>query len=266
MCSDYYKIYVHDSSRNDTLKAIQAAYANCDRPMVLFIGTPYDDRLANDWKKLDTPKFRKFLANEHIVCLKVEDSDKHCKRLARDSRKRINPDGSRHAGEIVLIKPSMVLAPSGFDLPFDFNSHCYDFISGYGKKDVTAAGVIRWLEESQELDCYKQAFPYFSSHECEPDAVEPDALQKPFGNGRSIILTDAVQPNALQKPSGNGRSIILTDSTGPKSGLLPDRNRRWTVLVKLDSGEVAAALRNLVDTQLRDAGVDAEVILQDDAE
>ena len=233
MSTDFYKIYVHDSSKNDTLKAIQAAYANCDRPMVLFIGTPSDGRRAEDWKKLDTPKFRKFLANEHIVCLKVEDSDKHCKRLARDSKKRINPDGSKHIGEIILLKPSMVLVPTGFDLSFEFDIHCHDFISGYGRKEVSVTDIIRWLEESQELDCYKQAFPYFSNDECETDAVQSN----------DECGTCEVQSNALRRSSSN--------------------ERRWTVRIGLDSGEVATALRNLIGVHLKDADIDAEVELYD---
>lgn len=146
MAVNYYKIYFHNATKNETLAAIRAAFALDDRPMLVYISKGANEE---DWGSLATAKFKKYLKAKKIVCLKIEDSPKHCKKLIRQAKMLANPDGldGKHPGRLNFIMPSMVLAPTGFDLKFDFDAHCIKFIADFTSKSIDDSAVIDWLDD-----------------------------------------------------------------------------------------------------------------------
>lgn len=220
--TDFYKIYYCNTKKNETLKAIVSAYANHDRPMVLFISKPdslMPDKLKEDWKKLCTAKFKKYIAENHMVCLKIEDSLAHYKKLKSDSRKYLNSDGSKHQGEIVLIKPSILLLPHDYKLNFVFKNHCITFISGYKDKEVNTDKVIEWLEASKSLESYKKSFPNFLSNPSEPDFVLAPMEEEP-------------QEDAKIEPETNEDRCC----------------EHWEVSIRVDTKEQAEALKEIYES------------------
>ena len=197
MAVNYYKIYFHDATKNETLAAIRAAFALDDRPMLVYISKGTDEE---DWGSLATAKFKKYLKAKKIVCLKIEDSPKHCRKLIRQATMLANPDGldSRHPCRLNLIMPSMVLAPTGFDLKFDFDAHCIKFIADFTGKIINDSAVIDWIDSVVLTESEAPEELRLPSGEGEP-APEPEATCENCTEAKEVEeATEAVVPRSEQ--------------------------------------------------------------------
>lgn len=195
MTFNYYKIYFHNATKNETLAAIRAAFVQDDRPMLVYISKGADEE---DWHSLATAKFKKYLKTKKIVCLKIEDSPKHCRKLIKQAKTMANPDGSKHLGRLVLIMPAMVLVPSGFDLEFDFNSHCINFIAGFTGKSINDSTVIDWIDSVVLTEVKSSDEFRLPSGEGEP-APEPEAVCENCNCTEVEEATEAVVPRSEQR-------------------------------------------------------------------
>ena len=197
---NYYKIYFHNTTKNETLSAIRGAFVLDDRPMLVYISK---DANEEDWSSLATAKFKKYLKTKKIVCLKIEDSEKHCRKLIKQAKKLANPDGldGKHPCRLVLIMPAMVLVPTGFDLKFDFDAHCIKFLADFTGKSIDDSAVIDWIDnviptESKASEEYR-----LPSGEGEPaPEPEPEAVcENCIETKEDEEATEAVIPRSEQR-------------------------------------------------------------------
>ena len=162
-----FKWYYHSAKVNETKAAFQAAIANrCG--MVVFIGKPACSVCAGIWgsSNLDgTGKMEKFLADNRLVGLHVEDDASHYMQLSAGMGNYVNPDGSRtttSAPFMVFIKvkgdhldtTSISFSGSKSDVDVFFCGSN----SGY-LPTMNYANVSKWLTNLMKSDAYKEACP-----------------------------------------------------------------------------------------------------------
>ena len=158
-----FKWFTHNKSKNGTATALQAAVAN-GRGLLAVICKPGCAICEAGWKKLNTSALTKFLGDNGIVGLKIEDSASHCMALTSQAKLWRNPDGSKTSDTLPILaffKPraramndGLSLAKSGGDVDTWFCGSTPKYVPTYA-----GATVAKWLQSIMATDAYKKACP-----------------------------------------------------------------------------------------------------------
>lgn len=153
-----FKWLYHNKTKNETAAAIQAAVAN-GRGLLAVICKPGCAICEAGWKKLNTSALTKFLEDNSIVGLKVEDSASHCMALTSQAKLWRNPDGSKTSDTLPILaffKPraramnaGLSLAKSGGDVATWFCGSTPKYVPTYA-----GATVAKWLQSIMATDAY----------------------------------------------------------------------------------------------------------------
>lgn len=153
-----FKWLYHNKTKNETAAALQAAVAN-GRGMLAVICKPGCAICEAGWKKLNTSALTKFLEDNSIVGLKVEDSASHCMALTSQAKLWRNPDGSKTSDTLPILaffKPraramndGLSLAKSGGDVDTWFCGSTPKYVPTYA-----GATVAKWLQAIMDTDAY----------------------------------------------------------------------------------------------------------------
>lgn len=156
-----FKWFTHNKSKNETAAALQAAVAN-GRGLLAVVCKPGCAICEAGWKKLNTSALTKFLEDNNIVGLKIEDSASHCMALTSQAKLWRNPDGSKTSDTLPILaffKPraramdaGLSLAKSGGDVATWFCGSTPKYVPTYA-----AANVIKWLGVIMLSDAYSKA-------------------------------------------------------------------------------------------------------------
>lgn len=164
--STEYRWYYADTTKNETSAALQAAIGNkCG--LLVFVGNPGCSVCEGVWGSamMDGPgKMAKYLEENKLVGLYVEDSTTHYQKLANGARGYKNPDGSRtESGPpflvFVKVKDDCVDVTS---LNFSGSTSVVDVFfcgsTGNYLPVMDYANVTRWLADLMKSDAYKNAW------------------------------------------------------------------------------------------------------------
>lgn len=153
-----FKWFIHNKTKNETAAALQAAVAN-GRGLLAVICKPGCAICEAGWKKLNTSALTKFLEDNSIVGLKVEDSASHCMALTSQAKLWRNPDGSKTSDTLPILaffKPraramnaGLSLAKSGGDVATWFCGSTPKYVPTYA-----GATVAKWLQSIMATDAY----------------------------------------------------------------------------------------------------------------
>lgn len=153
-----FKWLYHNKTKNETAAALQAAVAN-GRGLLAVICKPGCAICEAGWKKLNTSALTKFLEDNSIVGLKVEDSASHCMALTSQAKLWRNPDGSKTSDTLPILaffKPraramnaGLSLAKSGGDVATWFCGSTPKYVPTYA-----GATVAKWLQSIMATDAY----------------------------------------------------------------------------------------------------------------
>lgn len=204
-----YKWYFHSAKKNETLKSIQASV---DHLMLVFVGKPGCSVCKAQWKALNTPEFTKYLKENEIVGLKIDDTQAHYQSLLAQAKRYMNPDGSKTengAPFLALVKNNAVLTDLELSMTFKKTGvpHILEWICGSTSKYVPITddkNVITWIEEIKQTDIFKKAFPWLVPPRVlkfvkasPPEAEEADELQecpeKYLVAGGGSIIQDSIK-------------------------------------------------------------------------
>lgn len=187
-----FKWYYHDTARNETLKALQRG---ADHPFLLFVGKPGCAICAAQWKALNTAAFSKFMAENGIVGLKVDDSASHYQALITGAKLWRNPDGTKtNDGPpfLALIKTRGIITDDpdiSFSLKKSGHTNIDAWICGSTPKyipAVNAKNVQAWIEAMEKTDAFKAAFPWLCP-EC--GVAVPSTPSEPSQSAPSVSVT-----------------------------------------------------------------------------
>jgi len=167
-----FKWFIHSKTKNETAAALQAAVANW-RGMLAVICKPGCAICEAGWKKLNTSALTKFLEDNNIVGLKIEDSASHCMALTSQAKLWRNPDGSKTSDNLPILaffKPraramnaGLSLAKSGGDVATWFCGSTPKYVPNYA-----GATVAKWLQGIMQTDAYKKACPGNAATDAQP--------------------------------------------------------------------------------------------------
>lgn len=153
-----FKWLYHNKTKNETAAALQAAVAN-GRGLLAVICKPGCAICEAGWKKLNTSALTKFLEDNSIVGLKVEDSASHCMALTSQAKLWRNPDKSKTSDTLPILaffKPraramndGLSLAKSGGDVDTWFCGSTPKYVPTYA-----GATVAKWLQAIMATDAY----------------------------------------------------------------------------------------------------------------
>lgn len=153
-----FKWFIHSKTKNETAAALQAAVAN-GRGLLAVICKPGCAICEAGWKKLNTSALTKFLEDNSIVGLKVEDSASHCMALTSQAKLWRNPDKSKTSDTLPILaffKPraramndGLSLAKSGGDVATWFCGSTPKYVPTYA-----GATVAKWLQGIMDTDAY----------------------------------------------------------------------------------------------------------------
>lgn len=153
-----FKWLYHNKTKNETAAALQAAVAN-GRGLLAVICKPGCAICEAGWKKLNTSALTKFLEDNSIVGLKVEDSASHCMALTSQAKLWRNPDKSKTSDTLPILaffKPraramndGLSLAKSGGDVATWFCGSTPKYVPTYA-----GATVAKWLQSIMATDEY----------------------------------------------------------------------------------------------------------------
>lgn len=153
-----FKWLYHNKTKNETAAALQAAVAN-GRGLLAVICKPGCAICEAGWKKLNTSALTKFLEDNSIVGLKVEDSASHCMALTSQAKLWRNPDKSKTSDTLPILaffKPraramndGLSLAKSGGDVATWFCGSTPKYVPTYA-----GATVAKWLQGIMDTDAY----------------------------------------------------------------------------------------------------------------
>lgn len=156
-----FKWLYHNKTKNETAAALQAAVAN-GRGLLAVICKPGCAICEAGWKKLNTSALTKFLDDNGIVGLKVEDSASHCMSLTSQAKLWRNPDGSKTSDTLPILAffnprartmdAGLSLAKSGGDVATWFCGSTPKYVPNYA-----GATVAKWLQGIMQTDAYKKA-------------------------------------------------------------------------------------------------------------
>lgn len=206
-----FKWYYHDTTRNETLKALQRG---ADHPFLLFVGKPGCAICAAQWKALNTAAFSKFMDANGIVGLKVDDSASHYQALITGAKLWRNPDGTKtNDGPpfLALIKTRGIITDDpdiSFSLKKSGHTNIDAWICGSTPKyipAVNAKNVQAWIEAMEKTDAFRKAFPW-----------------------RFEVITAAKDPSVPSEPSQSAPSVSV---------VVPAAVRRLTFTVTCNFGD-----------------------------
>lgn len=205
-----YKWYYHSTKKNETLKAIQASV---DHLMLVFVGKPGCSVCTAQWKALNTPEFTKYLKDNEIVGLKVDDSLAHYQSLLAQAKRYKNPDGSNTvngAPFLALVKSNAVLTDLELSMTFKKTGvpHILEWICGSTSKYVPITddkNVITWIEEMKQTDIFKKAFPWL---------VPPRVLK--FVKASPVDPAEEIEAIEAEDPKNVGIPIKIATSKDVK--------------------------------------------------
>lgn len=153
-----FKWLYHNKTKNETAAALQAAVAN-GRGLLAVVCKPGCAICEAGWKKLNTSALTKFLEDNSIVGLKVEDSASHCMALTSQAKLWRNPDKSKTSDTLPILaffKPraramndGLSLAKSGGDVDTWFCGSTPKYVPTYA-----GATVAKWLQAIMATDAY----------------------------------------------------------------------------------------------------------------
>lgn len=156
-----FKWLYHTKTKNETAAALQAAVAN-GRGLLAVVCKPGCAICEAGWKKLNTSALTKFLEDNNIVGLKIEDSASHCMAITSQAKLWRNPDKSKTSDTLPILaffKPraramndGLSLAKSGGDVATWLCGSTPKYVPNYA-----GATVAKWLDGIMATDAYRKA-------------------------------------------------------------------------------------------------------------
>lgn len=219
MATNPYKWYYHSSAKNETAKALAAALEN-NCGLLLFIGKPGCAICETAWSKsyngtamMDgAGKMAEYLKANHLVGLKIDDSQAHFSNLAAGAMGHRNPDGTAtntNAPFLVLIKVKAGKEAITECRLSGKNSIVDTFFGGYGSLrvlDKTYAKIAAWLDKLLGSGKYQTAFQAKKSAAANP-VVPPAAT--PLGKFRvTVNLTAQIECVCLAENAKRAKEEI----------------------------------------------------------